>query len=143
MSYNPNQPKKPVEKKENLLLSVFKFVSQGGSETHNQKTRNAFERDSSEKHANSKKGDDDKDVDFSENYNGGYSESSESSGAYSSSVVNFLAGNTDKICERMQLILQKKPGGTARKKLGDEIVAYIDKLSEYNCNKPTRHKKVI
>ena len=57
-----------------------------------------------------------------------------------SSLLIFLSGNPDELCNRIRLIIQEKQGETT-KVFDDETIAMNDKLLKYKCITPTHHKK--
>ena len=57
-----------------------------------------------------------------------------------SGLVTFLPENPDEICERLCMNMKEKQVQNDSKKFDDEIMAIIDKLSEYKLITPNQHK---
>ena len=53
-----------------------------------------------------------------------------------------LPSDLDVLCDRIKLLLQEKQAGTFSEIINDEIVAIVDKFSEYKCKFKKQHKKV-
>ena len=49
----------------------------------------------------------------------------------------------DELCNRLKLLLQQKQAGNNSDKINQEIVAIVDKLSEYNCISKKQQKQIL
>ena len=45
----------------------------------------------------------------------------------------FLPSDPNELCDRLKLLLQEKHAGITSKTIDEEIVAIVDKFSEYKC----------
>ena len=55
----------------------------------------------------------------------------------------FLPSDPDELCDRLKLLLQEKHAGNNSDLINDEIVAIVDKLSEYKCITKKQHKQIL
>ena len=55
----------------------------------------------------------------------------------------FLSENPNKLCDRLNLLLQEKQAGNNSDIINDEIVAIVDKLLEYKCISKKQHKQIL
>ena len=55
----------------------------------------------------------------------------------------FLSENPNKLCDKLNLLLQEERAGNSSNTINEEIVAIIDKVLEYKCITPTQLKKII
>ena len=55
----------------------------------------------------------------------------------------FLSSDPDELCDRLKLLLQEKHAGNNSDIINDEIVAIIDKLSEYKCITKKQHMQIL
>ena len=57
--------------------------------------------------------------------------------------TNFLPSDSDKLCDRLKLLLQEKQTGSNSDKINEEIVAILDKLLEYENISEKQHKQFL
>ena len=55
----------------------------------------------------------------------------------------FLSSDPDKLCNRLNLLLQEKHAGNNSHIINEEIVAIVDKLLEYKCISAKRHIQIL
>ena len=53
-----------------------------------------------------------------------------------------LSSDPNELCDRLKLLLQEKHGGNNYNLIDEEIVAIVDKLSEYKCISKKQHKQI-
>ena len=53
----------------------------------------------------------------------------------------FFSENPNELCNELKLLLQEKQAGKISNKINEEIVAIIDKFSEYKSITAPQHKK--
>ena len=63
--------------------------------------------------------------------------------ASGNSKTIFLSSDPDELCNRLKLLLQEKHAGNNSDKINQEIVAIIDKLSEYKCISKKQQKQIL
>ena len=54
----------------------------------------------------------------------------------------FLPSDPDKVCQRWKLLLQEKQTRNNSSIISDEVVAIVDKLSEYKCISKKQHNQI-
>ena len=54
-----------------------------------------------------------------------------------------LSSDPNELCDRLKLLLQEKNAGNNSKLIDEEIVAIVDKLSEYNCISKKQQKQIL
>ena len=54
-----------------------------------------------------------------------------------------LSSDTNELCDRLKLLLQRKHAGNNSDIINNEIVAIIDKLLEYKCITKKQHKQIL
>ena len=59
------------------------------------------------------------------------------------SKTRFLSTDPDELCDRLNLLLQEKQAGSNSDIINAEIVAIVDKLSEYKCISKKQHKQIL
>ena len=59
------------------------------------------------------------------------------------STTLFLLSDPDELCNRLKLLLQEKQAGNVSDIINQEIVAIVDKLSEYKCLSKKQHKQIL
>ena len=59
-----------------------------------------------------------------------------------SNTIN-LSSDPDELCNRLKPILQEKHVGNNSDLINEEVVAIVDKLSEYKCISKKQHKKLL
>ena len=59
------------------------------------------------------------------------------------SNTKFLSSDPNDLSDRVKLILQEKQVGIFSNIINDEIVAIVDKLSEYKCMSKREHKQQV
>ena len=55
----------------------------------------------------------------------------------------FLSSDPDELCDRLKLLLQEKQAGNNSDIINEEIIAIVDKLSEYKCISKKQHKQIL
>ena len=55
----------------------------------------------------------------------------------------FLSSDPDELCNRLKLLLQAKHAGNNSDMINLEIVAIVDKLSEYKCISKKQHQQIL
>ena len=55
----------------------------------------------------------------------------------------FLPSDRDEVCNRLKLLLQEKQAGNNSDIINDEIVAIVDKFSEYKCVTKKQHEQIL
>ena len=55
----------------------------------------------------------------------------------------FLSSDPDELCDSLGLLLQEKHAGNNSDIINDEIVAIVDKLSEYKCLTKKQHNQIL
>ena len=55
----------------------------------------------------------------------------------------FLSSDPEKLCDRINLLLQEKQAGNNSDIFNEEIVAIVDKLLEYKCKSKQQHKQIL
>ena len=55
----------------------------------------------------------------------------------------FSQGNPNEICDRLNLLLQRKQASNNSNKIIEEIIAIADKLLEYKCISMKQHKYLL
>ena len=59
------------------------------------------------------------------------------------SKTMFLSSDPDELCNTLKLLLQEKQAGNNSDIFNDELVAIVDKLSEYKCICKKQHKQIL
>ena len=54
-----------------------------------------------------------------------------------------LSSDPNELCNRLKLLIQEKQAGNNSDIINDEIVAIVDKLSEYKCISKKQHKQIL
>ena len=54
-----------------------------------------------------------------------------------------LSSDPNELCDRLKLLLQEKHAGNNSNLIDEEIVAFVDKLSEYRCITEKQHKQIL
>ena len=62
--------------------------------------------------------------------------------AWGVSKTIFLSSDLDELCNRLKSLLQEKQAGNNSNTINQEIVAIIDKLSEYKCISKKQNKQI-
>ena len=55
----------------------------------------------------------------------------------------FLSSDPNEFCDRLKLLLQEKHAGNNSDVINEEMVAIIDKLSEYKCISKKHHEQIL
>ena len=63
--------------------------------------------------------------------------------ASGSSNILILSSDPNELCNRLKLLLQEKQAGNNSDLYNEEIVAILDKLSEYKCITKKQHKQFL